>query len=352
VSGGTLEVRPVARPAWATGSPLSPSALDAAQACRVSPELLMKLDAPTQTRCGQIAALPMLSRFGETPPTIDDPHQYECSHSGTLTGDVYFAGHCYWRAELNAAYSCHIAPSELVAMPADERNDCIAASTREAMARVYARPLPSAVPAPTPFSMPVCGGPLGLTHGCVSKAVAPSSFSPIGVPPPSRFPVGTAFPGAGLGVSGPAVGVPYLPDRMLDLGPAIVLGVLVALWAISHRARTFAQTEAGGMGWVGLLVLPLHLLGIVGAKLFGLFAILALIVAILIDGLTAAAIAAAVGFAAGYAVAYAISLLEQPFYRFLERHTKRYSNDRPTDVRTIEGKLLVPAVYPNRNQWS
>jgi hypothetical protein len=196
VGSDTLEIHPISPPSWATGSPLSPSALDAAQACHVSPELLMKLDAPTQTRCGQIAALPMFSRFGETPPAIRDPRQYECEHSGTLTGDVYFGGHCRWRAELNAAFSCNVSPSELVAMPADERSDCMAASTREAMARVYARPLPSATPVPTPFPVPACGGLLGLTHGCVSKAVAPLSFSPIGVPPPSRFPVGTAFPSA------------------------------------------------------------------------------------------------------------------------------------------------------------
>jgi hypothetical protein len=133
---------------------------------------------------------------------------------------------------------------------------------------------------------------------------------------------------------------------MPDLGPALLLAVLVALWAISHRARTFAQTEAGGMGWLGLLVLPLRLLGIVGAKLFGLFAILALIVAVLIDGLTAAAITTAVGFVAGYAVAYAISLLEQPFYRFLERHTKRYSSDYSTDVRAIAGKAARRGAVP------
>jgi hypothetical protein len=138
----TLEVHPIARPSWASGDPLSPAALDAAHACHVSPELLIHLTATVQVRCGQLAAVNPIfapARYPEDVPSISDPHEHACENPTSFVGvgrDVYFGGRCYFRAELNSAYACHVSPAEFRHMTADEQTNCMMAGTREAMARI------------------------------------------------------------------------------------------------------------------------------------------------------------------------------------------------------------------------
>jgi hypothetical protein len=65
-----------------------------------------------------------------------------------------------------------------------------------------------------------------------------------------------------------------------------------------------------------------------------------------------ALIAAVFGAVVGYGISYAISLCEQPFYRYLERHTRKYSNDAPTDIRTVEKSLPVSAEFEHERYWA
>jgi hypothetical protein len=202
VSGDTLEIHPITRPTWASGDPLAPAVLDAAHACHVSPELLLHRDATVQARCGQLAAVnPIFSPapYPADVPSISDPHEHACENPTSFVvgvgRDVYFGGRCYFRAELNSAYACHISPAEFRHMTTDQQNNCMMAGAREAMATAARVPMtaPTPMPAATPFAIPHCGGPLGLTHGCVSTvgATTPAYAAPVpgplSLPPPNPY---------------------------------------------------------------------------------------------------------------------------------------------------------------------
>jgi hypothetical protein len=195
--------------------------------------------------------------MADSPITVSDPHEYACEHPTSFVGvgrDVYFGGRCYFRAELNSAYACHVSPAEFRHMTADEQTNCMAAGTREAMARITTMTTPIPTPAATPLVIPRCGGPLGLTHDCVSTvgAMGPATY----VPSSSSSPI----PDGGF----PSLS--SLPDPSM-LTMLIPLAVWVALFVICRRLRTFAETEANALGWLGLIIHPLRLFGKVGVYL-------------------------------------------------------------------------------------